>query len=96
MASKATAKNHVSVNRHDDEVALDLFNKVCAKLAKSDLKWVADNANVSLGTLYCWLNGDTLLPYSRTFFRVAKTLGFRVTMTETKGFKVPRRLRVVK
>lgn len=96
MAKHATKAKPATINRHDDEAALEIFNRVVTKLAKSDLNWVAENAKVSLGTLYCWLNGDTLLPYSRTLFRVATTLGFRVTLTETKGFKVPRRFKVVK
>lgn len=96
MAKQAQKTNPATVNRHDDEVALDLFNKVVTELKGKDLNWVADDAKVSLATLYYWLNGDTLLPYTRTLFRVATTLGFKVTMTKRRSIKVPNRLRVVK
>ena len=97
MKSSANKKSY-AVNRHDDEVALALYNKVCEKLSGKnvDLATIADNANVAVTTLYLWVKGDVLLPYTRTLFRVAGAVGIRITATHIKGFKVPQRLRLVK
>ena len=56
---------------------LDLFLELIAELHRYDLKWVAENSDVSLGTLYRWLDPNgTLNPRIDTMFKVGKTLNF--------------------
>jgi len=92
LKTKAKSADH----RYNDVTALAFFNKVCAVLAKVDLKWVESHSEVKAQTMRKWLSGDTYLPQSRTLFSVADAIGFKITYTQRKGYKIPKRLCVVK
>jgi len=95
--AKSKMKAKPASHRENDLAALEVFSKVVDKLSgrNVDIKQVAEDAEVSLGTLYNWVAGNVLLPYTRTLFRVSAAVGIKITATHIKGFKVPQRLRVV-
>lgn len=66
-----------------------LFIQIIHMLHSQHIETVAENADVSIGTLYKWMHGETLNPHSDTLFKVAKALGFHIT------WKIPRSLKQV-
>ena len=61
---------------------LDLFYAVIEDLQRLPAKqWpaLADKADISLGTLYKWINYEIYCPHFRTVYNVAWALGYEIT-----------------
>lgn len=60
------------------KVQQKFFKAVKKELHLYELDSVAEAADVSLQTLYNWINNEVTNPHSDTLFRVADTLGFTI------------------
>lgn len=60
------------------------FEKLCNVLRNKDLQKVADDANVSVSTLYHWVDGKTQNPHINTLAKVAYALGYKFKLVKGK------------
>lgn len=59
--------------------------------------WVAEQAKVSLPTLYNWMNANVLRPRIDTLFKVANVLGYDIVLVKRATEPRPKpKLRLVK
>ena len=63
-----------------DKVQQRAFDTLCDKLNTLDLTEVAKEARVSYATLHNWTHGKTTSPRFITMCKVAKVLGFEITI----------------
>lgn len=56
----------------------ELVNAVINRLGEYNMRSVADASDVSISTLYKWVDGDVENPRSDTLFRVAEVIGFEI------------------
>jgi DNA-binding phage protein len=62
-----------------------LFIDLLAIIGTTNLYWLADQAGVSHGTLYNWLDGKTMKPRIDTLTKVAKACGYEIVLKRVKG-----------
>ncbi len=75
----------------NQDLHLELFYKVVNELNKTHPStWndICDEANVSIGTLYKWVNWEIWCPHLRTVVNVANALGFDVVLVKQDAVKL--------
>lgn len=79
-----------------EEVREKVFMEIIGHLLRyndAEKRYIADEAQVHWGTLYAWTHGNTLRPRIDTLSRVARAMGYELTLSRVKA-KVPRLRRV--
>lgn len=69
------------------EIFDDLFGKL-VYMNHQQLKEVAEEAKVSIATLYNWISGKTYNPHINTLVKVATTLGYDIRLVKTRKLRL--------
>lgn len=81
---------------HNQAVREKVFLEIIDHLLRyndAEKKWIAEQAEVHWGTLYCWCSGNTFSPQIRTLAAVARVLGYELVLKRQQA--KPPQLKVV-
>jgi len=85
----------ISKDRDCAEIFIMLLDALMG-MKKEDLVEIAEEAEVSYNTLYCWLYGNTCNPHLNTILKVATALDFEIIMVRKNKKKSTANLRLVR